>query len=96
MKPSLYAQYYFELRTLFFEIHGGPASINGWTLKPLSVIKARRLEDRSSNVWDKAKPKSSKSDPDKHVKSSNSSINSMQVCYITASNCNIIRLCVLS
>ena len=95
MKPSLYAQYYFELRTLFFEIHGGPASVNGWTLKPLSVIKARRLEDRSSNVWDKAKPKSNKSDPDKHVKSSNSSINSMQVCYTAAYHCDMIRLCML-
>jgi hypothetical protein len=57
VKPSLYAQYYFELRTLFFEIQGASPANTGWSLKPLSVIKARRLEDRSANVWDKSKSK---------------------------------------
>lgn len=58
MKPSLYAQYYFELRTLFSEIKGATsAASNDWTLKPLSIIKARRLEDRSANVWEKSKLK---------------------------------------
>lgn len=59
MKPSLYAQYYFELRTLFSEIKGNTfATSTEWTLKPLSIIKARRLEDRSMNVWDIQKTKS--------------------------------------
>jgi hypothetical protein len=58
VKPSLYAQYYFELRTLFSEIKGATsAASNDWTLKPLSIIKARRLEDRSANVWEKSKLK---------------------------------------
>lgn len=58
VKPSLYAQYYFELRTLFSEIKGASsAASNDWTLKPLSIIKARRLEDRSANVWEKSKLK---------------------------------------
>ena len=58
MKPSLYAQYYFELRTLFAEIKGTDyAASSEWTAKPLSIIKARRLEDRSANVWDRSKAK---------------------------------------
>lgn len=58
VKPSLYAQYYFELRTLFSEIKGNTfAASTEWTLKPLSIIKARRLEDRSMNVWDIQKTK---------------------------------------
>lgn len=58
VKPSLYAQYYFELRTLFSEIKGNTfAASTEWTLKPLSIIKARRLEDRSVNVWDTQKTK---------------------------------------
>ena len=58
MKPSLYAQYYFELRTLFSEIKGATSTAsNDWTLKPLSIINARRLEDRSANVWEKSKLK---------------------------------------
>lgn len=62
VKPSLYAQYYFELRSLFFEIHGTSFDESShWTLKPLSIIKARRLEDRSSNVWGKSKSKTSSS-----------------------------------
>jgi hypothetical protein len=63
VKPSLYAQYYFELRSLFKEINGIESS--EWISKPLSIIKARRLEDRSENVWEKAKEKPvvSKSNP---------------------------------
>ena len=46
VKPSVYAKYYFELRQLFFEISGGdPRYI--WDLQPLSVVQARRLDDRS-------------------------------------------------
>mmetsp|Transcript_7260 Transcript_7260/g.7343 ORF Transcript_7260/g.7343 Transcript_7260/m.7343 type:complete len:481 (-) Transcript_7260:770-2212(-) len=63
VKPSLYAKYYFELRSLFREITGtSTAESNVW--KPLSIIKARRLEDRSENTWEKAKVRApvSKSD----------------------------------
>lgn len=46
VKPSVYAKYYFELRQLFFEISGGdPRYI--WNLQPLSVVQAKRLDDRS-------------------------------------------------
>lgn len=63
MKPSLYAQYYFELRSLFHDIKGDSSSAasSEWTYKPLSIIEARRLEDRSNNVWDKKKKSGGKS-----------------------------------
>lgn len=63
VKPSLYAQYYFELRSLFYDIKGtSPSTASSeWTYKPLSIIEARRLEDRSNNVWDKKKKSGGKS-----------------------------------
>jgi hypothetical protein len=42
VKPSLYAKYYFELRLLFTTIMGFQAS--DWKLKPLTIVKARRLD----------------------------------------------------
>jgi hypothetical protein len=59
VKPSLYAQYYFELRSLFKDINGTSSDESSeWISKPLSIIKARRLEDRSENTWEKARDRS--------------------------------------
>lgn len=64
VKPSLYAKYYFELRTLFYERNGScPLESNEWTLKPLSIIKARRLEVLNENAWEKPKFSTPLDDP---------------------------------
>ena len=62
VKPSLYAKYYFELRSLYSDIRSAApyTGANEWTQKPLSIIKARRLEDRSIKVWEKKAKKSSR------------------------------------
>jgi regulation of enolase protein 1 (concanavalin A-like superfamily) len=60
VKPSLYAQYYFELRSLFQDINPGSSDESSkWISKPLSIINARRLETRSENTWETAKYRSS-------------------------------------
>ena len=45
--PSMYARYYFELRTLFDEVIGR-YQVDEWRTKPLSIRSAQRLEDRCS------------------------------------------------
>lgn len=45
--PSMYARYYFELRTLFDEVIG-KYQVDEWRTKPLSIRSAQRLEDRCS------------------------------------------------
>lgn len=42
VKPSVYVKYYFELRQLFTTIMG--FTVNDWQMKPLTVVKAKRLE----------------------------------------------------
>ena len=54
VKPSVYAKYYFELRTLFaaVQVNSPPQLIDWeWTVKPLSVMQAQRLEDRRDCQW---------------------------------------------
>ena len=54
VKPSVYAKYYFELRTLFaaVQVNSPPQLIDReWTVKPLSVMQAQRLEDRRDCQW---------------------------------------------
>lgn len=46
VKPSLYAKYYFELRTLFTDITGND-SVYQWNLKPLTIIEAKQLDMRT-------------------------------------------------
>jgi hypothetical protein len=47
VKPSLYAKYYFALRSLFStEEH--PVEAETWALKPLSIVQAKKLEHRSA------------------------------------------------
>ena len=48
---------------MFYDIKGtSPSTASSeWTYKPLSIIEARRLEDRSNNVWDKKKKLGGKS-----------------------------------
>jgi hypothetical protein len=50
VKPSLYAKYYFELRELHSEIVGPSNLKSEWNLKPLSISKAMRLEEKSQLV----------------------------------------------
>lgn len=49
VKPSIYAKYYFELRSLFGEITGSDPRFM-WALKPLSIVQGMRLADRSTRV----------------------------------------------
>lgn len=46
VKPSLYAKYYFELRTLFTDITGND-SLYQWNLKPLTIIESKQLDQRT-------------------------------------------------
>jgi hypothetical protein len=47
VKPSVYAQYYFELRQLFHEISGGDVRFI-WNLAPLSLVQSKRLEEKGN------------------------------------------------
>lgn len=49
VKPALYAKYYFELRQLFIEIMGS-AFEQEWTMKPLSVVQAKQLINRTNKI----------------------------------------------
>ena len=54
VKPSVYAKYYFELRTLFaaVQVNSPPELIDKeWTAKPLTLMQAQRLEDRRDCHW---------------------------------------------
>jgi hypothetical protein len=47
VKPSVYAKYYFELRELFHDICDGDSRFI-WGLNPLSIVQAKRLDEKSN------------------------------------------------
>ena len=80
VKPSLYAKYYFELRSLSTGDSGANVvASREWALKPLSVIQARKLEDRSSRMLCRVKTTPTTSTSTRHqapITSSSSSSSS--------------------
>jgi hypothetical protein len=50
VKPSLYAKYYFELRTLYSDIMGSNPSCGEWALEPLSNYLASKLDMKNQKL----------------------------------------------
>lgn len=50
VKPSLYAKYYFELRTLYSDILGSNPSCGEWALEPLSNYLASKLDMKNQKL----------------------------------------------